>query len=125
MVLLRFPVPLANIFIGGEKMGLEYWMENPNVVSALNERDQRFILAELQAEKLRNVERVRYGDMQCLDNAEKMEILKRWYPRAYSTIRYYFPAFTERPNDFPFATARAVNELISTYVQRDATLRFS
>lgn len=94
---------------------LQYWRSHTDRIATLSEEDRRTVLAELHAEDLRNHERGSY-DLITLDNEQKLRLLQRWYPRAYSTVEKFYPGFVQEPNNFPPIIANAINSLICHFI---------
>lgn len=90
---------------------LRYWRSHEEQIATLDEVDRIEILSELTAEDLRNRERGEY-DLIVLDNEQKLILLRRWYPRAYSTVEKFYPGFVQEPNGYPPVIAQAINALI-------------
>ena len=84
----------------------------------MNNFDENENLAEIRARSVRAAERKK-TPLKSLDNKQKLDIIKRWYPSAYRGIREYYPVFLERPDDFPKRAYRAVNAIIMTSCHND------
>lgn len=95
------------------------WVTPEESIAYLSERDQseyeQEYRMERKAESIRKQEKNMY-DFDALDNEQKLEILKKWYPRAYRDIEKFYPGFISYPNDFPAAYARAINNMIVNIV---------
>lgn len=92
---------------------IEYWEHQD--LDTLSEVDRKELLVELEAQRVREAERGKY-DWAFLNNEEKLEIMKKWYPRAYRTVKTFYPGFMQAPNDFPRGIAEAINRMISNLV---------
>ena len=94
---------------------LQYWQSHRDELDTLDERDRREIIIEIEAEKIRTAESGKY-DWNFLSNREKLEIMQRWYPRAYRTVKNFYPGFAQEPDDYPRGIARSINSMIANLI---------
>ena len=77
----------------------------------LSEPDRKRVSIEIQAVKNRNSERGK-TKLNFLSNKEKVDVIKRWYPSAYTSLKESYPGFIEAPDDYPPAILMAVNYVV-------------
>lgn len=98
---------------------LEYWKTHREALSSLSENERSEILQEVFADELREKEIGKYK-FWALDNSQKLDIIRKWYPKAYEAIQTYYPCFAKAPNDYPPAVTMSVNRLLMGMCTRDS-----
>ena len=80
------------------------------LMEGLDAEEQKELHAELSAMKVRQSE-ARMYTFEAMSNEEKLQVLKKWYPKAYLAIKNFFPGFAENPREY-HGTVNGVNAII-------------